>query len=164
MSDRVYNVLFLCNRNSARSLIAESVLNRDGGGRFRAFSAGSQPATEIHPMTLEVLAGHQYPTEGLRPKSWDEFATPDAPAMDFIFTVCDDAAGEEAPSWPGQPASAHWAIPDPLAGERSDMDRRLAFLEALRYARTRLDLFKALPVGALDKASLLSKLDEIGQS
>jgi arsenate reductase len=163
MSDGVYNVLFLCNRNAARSLIAESVLNKDGNGRFRAFSAGSQPAAEVHPMTLEVLAGHQYPTEGLRPKSWDEFATADAPAMDFIFTVCDDAAGEVAPAWPGQPVSAHWAIPDPLALKGSEMDRKLAFLEALRYARTRLDLFKALPVKALDKASLSARLDEIGQ-
>lgn len=162
MSDGVYNVLFLCNRNAARSLIAESVLNKDGAGRFRAFSAGSQPAAEVHPMTLEVLAGHHYPTEGLRPKSWDEFATPDAPAMDFIFTVCDDAAGEVAPVWPGQPVSAHWVIPDPLTLESSDMDRKLAFLEALRYARTRLDLFKALPVVALDKASLSARLDEIG--
>jgi arsenate reductase len=163
MSDGVYNVLFLCNRNSARSLIAESVLNRDGDRRFRAFSAGSQPASKVHPMTLEVLAGHQYPTRGLRPKSWNEFATPDAPAMDFLFTVCDKAAGEVAPVWPGQPMSAHWAIPDPLALEGSDMDRKLAFLEALRYARTRLGLFKALPIKALDKASLSARLDEIAQ-
>lgn len=163
MPDRVYNVLFLCNRNAARSLIAESVLNKDGDGQFRAFSAGSHPAAKVDPMTLEILAGHHYPTQGLHPKSWDEFATPEAPAMDFIFTVCDDAAGEEAPVWPGQPVSAHWAIPDPLAVQGSDMDRRLAFLEALRYARTRLDLFKALPAKALDKASLAARLDEIGR-
>lgn len=163
MSDGVYNVFFLCNRNSARSLIAESVLNKDCNACFRAFSAGSRPATEVHPMTHEVLSGHGYPTEGLCPKSWEEFATSNAPAMDFIFTVCDDAAGETAPVFPGHPVSAHWAIPGPLMLEGSDMDRKLAFLEALRYARTRLDLFKALPVKSLDKARLSARLDEIAQ-
>lgn len=163
MSDKVYNVLFLCNHNSARSIIAESVLAKDGAGRFRAFSAGSHPAGQVHPMTLEMLRAYHYPTEGLRSKSWDEFAGPDAPVMDFIFTVCDDAAGEVCPVWPGQPVSAHWGIADPILAEGTELEREMVFIEALRYAKAHIDLFRELPVASLDAASLSARLDEIGQ-
>lgn len=163
MGGKIYNVLFLCNRNAARSIIAESVLAKDGRGRFRSFSAGSRPAENVDPMALHLLRNYHYPTEGLRAKSWDEFATSDAPAMDFIITVCDDAAGEVCPIWPGQPVAAHWNIADPAKAEGTELEREMAFIDALRYAKTRIDLFTALPVAALDGASLAARLDEIGQ-
>ncbi|WP_128255618.1 arsenate reductase ArsC [Falsirhodobacter deserti] len=164
MSEPIYNVLFLCTGNSARSIIAESVLNKDGEGRFRAFSAGSQPKGAVHPMALDLLRNYHYPTEGLRSKSWDEFAGPDAPKMDFIFTVCDNAAGEACPFWPGQPVSAHWGIADPAAAQGTKPEQVMAFIETLRYVRTRVGLFKELPVTTLDAASLTKHLYEIGRS
>jgi len=163
MSDRIYNVLFLCTGNSARSILAESILNKDGGGRFRAFSAGSQPKGTINPFALKVLESFDYPTEGFRSKSWEEFAMPDAPVMDFVFTVCDNAAGEACPVWPGQPMTAHWGIEDPAAVEGTDIQKQAAFVAAFRYLRNRISVFAALPVASLDKASLKAKLIEIGQ-
>lgn len=160
MSGRTYNVLFLCTGNSARSLIAESVLNRLGAGRFRAFSAGSFPRNEPHPMALEVLRRGNYPTDGLRSKSWDEFAAPGAPEIDFIFTVCDNAAGETCPIWPGHPMTAHWGIEDPAAVEGEG--QREAFSTALLYLRRRIELFLALPVESIDSMTLKNKLREIG--
>ncbi|MFG1352558.1 MAG: ArsR family transcriptional regulator [Rhizobiales bacterium 17-65-6] len=163
MSDRIYNVLFLCTGNSARSILAESILNKDGGGRFRALSAGSQPKGTINPFALKVLESFDYPTEGFRSKSWEEFAMPDAPVMDFVFTVCDNAAGEACPVWPGQPMTAHWGIEDPAAVEGTDIQKQAAFVAAFRYLRNRISVFAALPVASLDKASLKAKLIEIGQ-
>ncbi|MDX3805873.1 arsenate reductase ArsC [Xanthobacter autotrophicus DSM 597] len=163
MSDRIYNVLFLCTGNSARSILAESILNKDGGGRFRAFSAGSQPKGTINPFALKVLESFDYPTEGFRSKSWEEFAMPDAPVMDFVFTVCDNAAGEACLVWPGQPMTAHWGIEDPAAVEGTDIQKQAAFVAAFRYLRNRISVFAALPVASLDKASLKAKLIEIGQ-
>lgn len=160
MSGRPYNVLFLCTGNSARSLIAESVLNKLGAGRFRAFSAGSFPKGKPHPMALEVLRRGDYPTEGLRSKSWDEFAAPDAPEIDFIFTVCDNAAGETCPIWPGHPITAHWGIEDPAAVEGEG--QREAFSTALFYLRRRIELFLALPIESIDSMTLKNKLREIG--
>ncbi|GLK74463.1 MULTISPECIES: arsenate reductase ArsC [Xanthobacteraceae] len=164
MSDRIYNVLFLCTGNSARSILAESILNKDGGGRFCAFSAGSQPKGTVNPFALKVLESFDYPTEGFRSKSWEEFAMPDAPVMDFVFTVCDNAAGEACPVWPGQPMTAHWGIEDPAAVEGTDIQKQAAFVSAFRYLRNRISVFVALPVASLDKASLKAKLVEIGQS
>ncbi|MFG1466348.1 arsenate reductase ArsC [Xanthobacter sp. DSM 24535] len=163
MSDRIYNVLFLCTGNSARSILAESILNKDGGGRFRAFSAGSQPKGTVNPFALKVLESFDYPTEGFRSKSWEEFAMPDAPVMDFVFTVCDNAAGETCPIWPGQPMTAHWGIEDPAVVEGLDIQKQAAFVAAFRYLRNRISVFAALPVASLDKASLKAKLTEIGQ-
>lgn len=163
MPDPIYNVLFLCTGNSARSIIAESVLNKDGEGRFRAFSAGSQPKGDVHPMALNLLRNYHYPIDGLRSKSWDEFAGPDAPKMDFIITVCDNAAGEVCPFWPGHPVSAHWGIADPAAATGTEAERGLVFIEALRYVKTRLSLFMALPVATLDASSLQTRLREIGE-
>ena len=160
MTDRVYNVLFLCTGNSARSILAESILNKDGNGRFRAFSAGSFPKGAVHPMALEVLASLGFPADGLRSKSWDEFAAPGAPQFDFIFTVCDNAAGETCPVWLGHPMTAHWGIEDPAnidgAGQRD------AFVTALRYLRNRIDLFLELPLAALDAMTLQARLRDIG--
>jgi arsenate reductase len=164
MTDRIYNVLFLCTGNSARSILAESVLNKDGGGRFRAFSAGSQPKGTINPFALKVLENFDYPAEGFRSKAWDEFATADAPLMDFVFTVCDNAAGEACPVWPGQPMTAHWGIEDPAAVEGTDIQKQAAFVAALRYLRNRISVFTALPIASLDQISLGTKLREIGQS
>lgn len=163
-SHRVFNVLFLCTGNSARSIIAESVLRKEGGARFRAFSAGSQPKAEVHPRTLNILQNYHYPTEGLRSKSWDEFSGTDAPVMDFVFTVCDNAAGETCPYWPGKPMTAHWGVADPAAETGSDLQRDMAFIDTLRYMKARIRAFAALPIGTLDRASLASKLHEIGQS
>lgn len=164
MTDRIYNVLFLCTGNSARSILAESILNKDGSGRFRAFSAGSQPKGTVNPFALKVLDSFDYPTEGFRSKGWEEFATVDAPVMDFVFTVCDNAAGEACPVWPGQPMTAHWGIEDPAAVEGTDIQKQAAFIAALRYLKNRISVFAALPVASLDKASLNAKLNEIGQS
>jgi len=163
MTDHVFNVLFLCTGNTARSILAESILTKEGAGRFRAFSAGSQPKGAVNPFTLKVLAAAEYPTEGLRSKSWDEFSGPDAPKMDFIFTVCDSAAGEACPFWPGHPVSAHWGIEDPAAAEGTDIDKERAFVSALGFMRNRIRAFVALPVAALDSMVLQEKLAAIGQ-
>jgi arsenate reductase len=160
MSDKVYNVLFLCTGNSARSILAEAILNKDGAGRFRAFSAGSFPKGAVHPMALQVLSSLGFSTEGLRSKSWDEFAGADAPSIDFIFTVCDNAAGETCPIWPGHPMTAHWGIEDPAAVEGEG--QRDAFVTALRYLRNRIDLFLELPIAALDAMTLKARLRDIG--
>ena len=161
MSDRVYNVLFLCTGNSARSILAESVLTKDGAGRFRAFSAGSNPKGEIHPTALQVLEAYGFPHEGYRSKSWLEFSGPDAPPMDFVITVCDNAAGETCPVWPGQPMTAHWGIKDPAAVEGAGQHD--AFLLALRYLRRRIELFVALPIASLDDLALKTRVREIGR-
>ncbi|KZE28969.1 arsenate reductase ArsC [Chelatococcus daeguensis] len=163
MADPIYNVLFLCTGNSARSILAESILAKDGAGRFRAFSAGSRPKGVIHPLALKVLEGYGYPTAGLRSKSWEEFAGSDAPVMDFVFTVCDSAAGEACPLWPGQPMTAHWGIEDPAAVEGTDIQREAAFVAALRYMKNRISVFTALPVRSLGHIALGSRLAEIGQ-
>ena len=164
MTDRIYNVLFLCTGNSARSILAESILTKDGAGRFRAFSAGSQPKGEVNRFALKVLGSFEYPTEGFRSKSWEEFAQPGAPVMDFVFTVCDNAAGEACPVWPGQPMTAHWGIEDPAAVEAPDIEKEKAFVAAFRYMRNRISVFTALPVASLDRAALGTKLREIGRS
>lgn len=163
MTDRMYNVLFLCTGNSARSILAESILAKDGAGRFRAFSAGSQPKGAVNPFALKVLRSFDYPAEGFRSKSWEEFARPDAPVMDFVFTVCDNAAGEACPVWPGQPMTAHWGIEDPAAVEGPDIEKEKAFVSAFRYLRNRISVFTALPITSLDRMTLSSKLVEIGQ-
>lgn len=164
MTDRVFNVLFLCTGNSARSVLAESILQKDGAGRFRAFSAGSQPKGEVNPLALKALQGWDYPTEGFHSKSWEEFAKPGAPVMDFVFTVCDSAAGETCPIWPGQPMTAHWGIEDPAAVEGSEIDKLRAFNAAFHYMKTRISLFTALPLKSLDAMALGAKLREIGQA
>jgi arsenate reductase len=161
-ADRIYNVLFLCTGNSARSILGEALLNQLGAGRFRAYSAGSTPKGEVNPMTLEVLAAAGIPTGGLRSKAWDEFATPDAPHMDFVFTVCDNAAGETCPLWPGQPMTAHWGIEDPAAVTGTEFQRRAAFEEALRFMRNRIVAFTNLPLTSIDRMTLTSKLSGIG--
>ncbi|MFC5069077.1 arsenate reductase ArsC [Flaviflagellibacter deserti] len=163
MADRVYNVLFLCTGNSARSILAEAYLNHIGKGRFRAHSAGSTPKGTVHPMTLKVLEAEGLPTEGLRSKAWDEFAAPGAPVMDFVFTVCDNAAGETCPMWPGQPMTAHWGIEDPAIATGSTIGMERAFSSAARYLRNRINLFTALPIASLDHMALGSKLREIGR-
>jgi protein-tyrosine-phosphatase len=162
--DRPYNVLFLCTGNSARSILAEAILNRLGEGRFQAFSAGSQPKGEPHPYTLDLLKKLNYDTGFARSKSWDEFAKPGAPALDFVFTVCDSAAAEVCPIWPGQPMSAHWGIPDPAAAEGNETERRLAFSDAYRLLYNRISIFTNLPMRSLDKLSLQRRLDEIGRA
>jgi len=164
MSERVYNVLFLCTGNSARSILAESVLSLDGRGRFRAFSAGSQPKGAVNPIALKVLERAGYPATGFRSKSWDEFAAPGAPVMDFVFTVCDQAAGEACPLWPGQPMTAHWGIEDPAAVEGTELEKEAAFVAALRYMKNRINAFAALPIASLDRLALGARLREIGAS
>jgi protein-tyrosine-phosphatase len=164
MAEKVYNVLFLCTGNSARSILAEAVLNRLGKGRFRAFSAGSFPKGEVHPYALELLERQNYPTQHLRSKSWDELARPGAEPLDFVFTVCDNAAGEVCPVWPGQPMTAHWGLPDPAAAEGNEAERRLAFAETLRMLRNRIGVFVNLPLTSLDKLSLQNRLREIGRT
>lgn len=162
MSDRMYNVLFLCTGNSARSILAEAILQKDGAGRFRSFSAGSQPKGQVHPLALKVLAALDYPTDGFRSKAWYEFAVPGAPVMDFVFTVCDNAAGEACPVWPGQPMTAHWGIEDPAVVEGSDLDKERAFSLAARYMRSRIGAFLALPLASIDRLALGAKLRSIG--
>ncbi|ACB95759.1 arsenate reductase ArsC [Beijerinckia indica] len=164
MTERLWNVLFLCTGNSARSILAESILRKEGAGKFKAFSAGSQPKGAVNPFALKVLQSFDYPIEGLHSKSWDEFAGPEAPVMDFIFTVCDNAAGETCPVWPGHPATAHWGIEDPAAVEGSDLEKERAFVTAFRYMKNRISAFAALPLEQLDSLALTSKLREIGQS
>ncbi len=163
MAERSFNVLFLCTGNSARSILAESILRKDGAGRFRAFSAGSHPKGAVNPFALKVLESYGYPTDGLRSKSWDEFAVPGAPEMDFAFTVCDTAATETCPVWPGQPTTAHWGIEDPAAVEGTDIQKEAAFVLATRYLKNRISIFTSLPIRSLDKMSLNAKLREIGQ-
>ena len=164
MSGHTYNVLFLCTGNSARSILAEAFLNHVGGEHFRAYSAGSQPKGTVHPMALEVLSAAGIATDGLRSKAWDEFAVPGAPKMDFVFTVCDNAAGEACPVWPGQPMTAHWGIEDPAAVVGSEFQVRAAFEDAARFMRNRISAFVNLPIASLDKMSLASKLRGIGES
>lgn len=161
-ADRVFNVLFLCTGNSARSILGEALLNHVGEGRFRAYSAGSKPKGEVHPMALEVLSAAGIPTAGLRSKPWDEFAMPDAPEMDFVFTVCDNAAGEACPVWPGQPMTAHWGIEDPAAAEGNRLGQLAAFEQAMRYLRNRISTFINLPLASIDRMALTSKLRGIG--
>lgn len=162
MSDRIYNVLFLCTGNSARSILGEAVMNKLGEGRFRAYSAGSQPKGQVHPMAMSVLQGLGFDTTDMRSKSWDEFAGAGAPQFDFIFTVCDNAAGETCPVWIGHPMTAHWGIEDPAAIEGEG--QREAFLQALRYLQNRIALFLALPISSLDDMAMRRKLKDIGQS
>ncbi|WP_186389098.1 arsenate reductase ArsC [Stappia sp. TSB10P1A] len=163
MSDRVFNVLFLCTGNSARSILAEAILNREGMGRFKAFSAGSQPKGEVHPQALALLEKLNHDTGFARSKSWEEFAQPGAPVMDFVFTVCDNAAGEACPVWPGQPMTAHWGVPDPAAVEGTAIDQALAFADTYRMLATRISIFTALPLASLDRMTLQSRLGEIGR-
>jgi protein-tyrosine-phosphatase len=163
MTDRIYDVLFLCTGNSARSLIAESVLNTEGKGRFRAWSAGSRPKAEPHPYTIDMLRRFGHDVAGLRSKSWDEFARPDAPVMDFVFTVCDDAAAEECPYWPGQPMSAHWGMPDPAAMTGTEAERRLAFADAFRVLSRRISLLVNLPLASVDRLAIRRELETIGR-
>jgi protein-tyrosine-phosphatase len=160
----VYNVLFLCTHNSARSVIAECVLNRLGAGKFQAFSAGSQPRGAVHPYAVDMLQKNGYDITGLRSKSWDEFAAPGAPRMDFVFTVCDDAANEVCPVWPGQPMTAHWGLPDPSAAGGTEAEKRLAFASTHRMLYQRIGIFVNLPIASLDKLALKRKLDEIGET
>lgn len=165
MSQDTYNVLFLCTGNSARSLMAEAIMNREGMGRFRAFSAGSVPSPNgPHPCAVELLQNLNHDTSVLRTKHWDEFAAGNAPDLDFVFTVCDKAAAELCPVWPGQPMSAHWGVPDPAAVEGNDAERRLAFSDSYRMMRNRISIFMSLPIAQLDKLSLQKQLDQIGQS
>jgi arsenate reductase len=164
MGDRPFNVLFLCTGNSARSILAECVLNQLGNGKFVAHSAGSYPKGEVHPYALELLERQSYPTSNLRSKSWNEFAGTGAVPLDFVFTVCDNAAGEVCPIWPGQPMTAHWGLPDPAAVEGSDAERRLAFADTLRMLRNRIGVFVNLPIRSLDKLSLQNRLREIGRT
>lgn len=158
------NVLFLCTGNSARSQMAEVILNRLGGGKFRAFSAGGKPAGYVHPMALQMLRNAHYDTSNLRSKAWEEFAGPDAPQLDFVFTVCDNAAKEVCPIWPGQPMTAHWGVPDPAKAEGTDAERNLAFADSLRMLSNRIGIFVSLPIDKLNKLSLQKKLDEIGKT
>jgi protein-tyrosine-phosphatase len=159
---KTYNVLFLCTGNSARSILAEAILNQEGAGRFRAFSAGSFPKGQVHPGALGLLGELGYPTDGYRSKSWDEFALEGAPQLDFVFTVCDDAAGETCPVWPGKPMAAHWGIPDPAAASPERLER--AFRDAFFALQNRIRLFLALPLASIDAMSLQTKLREIGRS
>jgi arsenate reductase len=163
MADRIMNVLFLCTGNSARSILAEVILNQTGKGRFRAFSAGSHPAGQVNPFAIDLLRQQHLSVDGLRSKSWDEFAKPDSPELDFVFTVCDKAAGEVCPVWPGQPMSAHWGIEDPAAAQGDDEVKRRAFTKAFREMSTRISLFISLPLHKLDKIALRRELDTIGK-
>jgi arsenate reductase (thioredoxin) len=162
-AERPYNVLFLCTGNSARSILAESLLNHWGRGRFRSYSAGSFPKGQVHPLALDLLKRMNLPSEGFRSKSWDEFAAQEAPPLDFIFTVCDNAAREVCPVWPGKPTTAHWGIADPAAVEGSDADKAFAFRKALKELETRIKLFSELPIASLDEMTLREKLRGIGQ-
>jgi arsenate reductase (thioredoxin) len=162
MADRPYNVLFLCTGNSARSIIAEAILNRLGAGNFRAYSAGSQPKGQINPHTIQLLQSLGYDTSDYRSKSWDEFAKADEPKFDFVFTVCDHAAAEACPVWPGQPMTAHWGIPDPAEAKGTPAEIALAFRDAYRLLNQRISIFTALPLRSLDKLSLQNKLRDIG--
>lgn len=161
---RPYNVLFLCTGNSARSILAEAILSRLGAGKFNAFSAGSQPKGEVHPHALRLLERFNYKIGNFRSKSWDEFAAPGAPALDFVFTVCDNAAGEMCPVWPGQPMTAHWGVADPAAATGTDSEIAAAFIDAYSRLNNRIGIFVALPFEGLDRLSLQSRLDQIGKT
>ncbi|MBB5701156.1 protein-tyrosine-phosphatase [Ochrobactrum daejeonense] len=162
MTGKVYNVLFLCTGNSARSILGEAILNKDGEGRFRGWSAGSQPKGEVHPLAIRELEALGYPTDNLTSKSWDVFSSPDAPQMDFIFTVCDNAAGEACPVWIGHPMTAHWGIEDPAAAEGSEAERQRAFAQAARFLKNRISAFLNLPLATIDRMALKGHLAEIG--
>ena len=164
MTARPFNVLFLCTGNTARSVLAEGILRKEGAGRFNAHSAGSQPKGKVNPFALKVLEAYGYPSDGFRSKSWDEFAAPGAPTMDFIFTVCDSAAGEACPVWLGHPMTAHWGIPDPAAVEGTDIEKEAAFNTAFRLLKNRISLFTALPFASLGQMALGSRLRDIGRS
>lgn len=164
MPEPKFNVLFLCTGNSARSQIAECLMNRHGAGRFAAYSAGSHPSGEVHPLALWILEKNNYPTGGLRSKDWKEFSGPRAPRMDFVFTVCGNAAGEVCPVWPGQPTTAHWGTPDPAAVEGPDIEKRAAFGDAFAELEYRISIFASLPIDSLDQPRLKQRLDEIGRS
>jgi arsenate reductase (thioredoxin) len=164
MATRIRNVLFLCTGNSARSILAEAILNKDGAGRFRAFSAGSQPKGEVHPQALAWLDQLDYDTSACRSKSWEEFAQEGAPELDFVFTVCDNAAGEVCPVWPGQPMTAHWGIPDPAMVEGNAAEQHAAFFDTYRMLRNRIEPFLALPIESIDRMSLQARLREIGRT
>jgi arsenate reductase (thioredoxin) len=159
-----FNVLFLCTHNSARSVVAECIMNRLGAGKFKAYSAGSQPSGKVHPFALDLLAKLNYDTSGLRSKSWEEFSRPSAPGLDFVFTVCDDAAQETCPVWPGQPMTAHWGLPDPSVATGNEAERRLAFADTYRMLNQRIGIFISLPIRSLDALSLQKRLDDIGRS
>lgn len=161
---KIYNVLFLCTGNSARSIMAEAIMNRFGAGKFNAFSAGSMPKAEVHPRTLQLLKSLNFKTEAFRSKSWEEFAAPGAPELDFVFTVCDNAANEVCPIWPGQPMNAHWGVPDPAAATGSEAEIAAAFAEAYRMLQNRITVFVALPIAGLDRLALQHRLDEIGRT
>lgn len=162
MGTKTFNVLFLCTGNSARSILAESILQKEGKGRFRAFSAGSQPKGEVNPFALKVLRAMNYPADGFRSKSWDEFAGPDAAPMDFVFTVCDSAAGETCPFWPGHPMTAHWGIEDPAAVDGTDIEKERAFSQAAQRMKNRIQAFVNLPLESIDRMALGNKLRDIG--
>ena len=164
MRDRPYHVLFLCTHNSARSIIAEVVMNKLGGGNFKAFSAGSQPRGQVHPFALDLLRNVGHDVSGLRSKSWAEFSGPGATPLDFVFTVCDNAANEVCPVWPGQPVTAHWGVPDPSLVEGSETERRLAFADTMRMLSQRISIFMSLPFRSLDKLSLQDRLRDIGRT
>ncbi|HCU54709.1 MAG TPA: ArsR family transcriptional regulator, partial [Gammaproteobacteria bacterium] len=164
MSDKTYNILFLCTGNSARSVMAEALMNRLSEGRFRAFSAGSHPAGVINPLTLELLKRQGFVTDALRSKNWDTFALPDAPAMDFVITVCDKAAGESCPVWPGQPMTAHWGVPDPVELQGDDAEKMMAFRQVFRELENRIKIFVSLPFDSLDSLKLQQALHDIGKT
>jgi arsenate reductase len=164
MADKVYNVLFLCTGNSARSILAEAIMNRVGPGRFKAYSAGSQPKREVHPYTLDLLRQMNFDTGFARSKDWDEFTLPGAPVLDFVFTVCDNAANESCAVWPGQPMTAHWGVPDPAAAEGTEAEKHLAFLEAYRMLNARISIFTSLPLQSIDRLALQKRLDAIGRT
>ncbi len=163
MTERAFNALFLCTGNSARSIMAEAILNKLGRGKFQAYSAGSQPKGQVNPHTIQLLKGLGYDTSDYRSKSWSEFAKPGAPSLDFVFTVCDNAAGEACPFWPGQPMTAHWGVPDPAEAQGSAAEIALAFKDAYRMLHQRIGIFVALPIRSLDKLSLQTRLTEIGR-
>ncbi len=164
MTSRPLNVLFLCTGNSARSIMAEAIIDRLGEGKFKGYSAGSTPKGQVHPLTLKLLNQLNYDTTGLRSKTWDEFSAPGAPQLDFVFTVCDNAASETCPYWPGQPVSAHWGVPDPAAVEGSESEKALAFADTYRMLNARISIFTSLPLASLDKLSLQRRLEEIGRT
>lgn len=159
----IFNVLFLCTGNSARSILGEAILFREGKGKFVGYSAGSQPKGAVHPFAIDLLKKLNHPTDQLRSKSWDEFAVPGAPELDFVFTVCDNAASEVCPVWPGQPMTAHWGVPDPAAAEGPEPERRLAFADAYRQLNNRISIFTSLPIASLDRLSLQKRLEDIGR-
>jgi arsenate reductase len=164
VADKIYNVLFLCTGNSARSIMAEAMLNHLGRGRFRAYSGGSHPSGSVNPFALEMLEHSRLSTDGLRSKPWDEFAAPGAPQLDFVFTVCDNAAGEVCPIWPGQPMTAHWGVEDPAAVTGPDEQKRRAFTKVFNQLRNRITMFVSLPLTAIDRLALKSKLEDIGKA